>query len=126
MSIETIIQIIYYCIAFLVAAVSFVITIVTSIKARRKAKTKEEKEAIEAELKEQAKEFIKAAEIAYKDVNDILKSKGSSAGPMKLDSVLSKLQALATEKNYIFDVNYWTKYINDEVEFTREVNSKEN
>lgn len=126
MSVETIIQIVYYCIAFLVAAVSFVITIITFIKARKKAKTKEEKEAIEAELKEQAKEFIKAAEIAYKEVNDILKSKGSTAGPMKLDSVLSKLQASAMEKNYPFDINYWTTYVNKEVEFSKNVNIKEN
>ena len=127
MTAEKIVQIVYYCIIFIVGfAIPTIISIINNIKRRKHAKTKEEESIIEAELKEQAKAFIQAAEIAYKDVNDILKSKGSSAGPMKLDSVLSKLQALATEKNYKFDIEYWTTYINNEVAFSKNVNTKEN
>ncbi len=125
MEIGNIISIVYYCLAAAMVLVSMLVSFIKLAKARKDAKTKEEKEAIEEEMKTQAKEFIQAAEIAYKDVNDLLKSKGSSAGSIKLDSVLSKLQNLASEKNYSFDVTYWTNYINKEVAFSRNVNAEE-
>lgn len=124
MPIETIISIVYYCLAALFALGSILFAFIKSAKARKNAKTAEEKNEATEDMKVQAKAFIQAAEIAYKEVNDLLKAKGSSAGPIKLDSVLSKLQAYATEKKYLFDINYWTNFVNEEVAFSKNVNAK--
>lgn len=122
MNINTIVYIAYIVCGIVLTGIPAIIKIVYSGKKLKQAKTNEEKQVAIAEMEEQAKVFIEAAEIAYKDLNDVLKSKGSSAGPVKLDSVLMKLQSLANEKGYDFDAEFWTNKINSLVALTKSVN----
>lgn len=119
-----ILDITYVVCGILLTGIPAIIKIVYTAKKLKEAKTTEEKQIALNDLEANAKIFIEAAEIAYKDLNDVLKAKGSSAGPVKLDSVLMKLQALANEKGYDFDKEYWTNKINELVDFTKNVNAK--
>lgn len=114
----------YVVCGILLTGIPAIIKIVYSGKKLKQAKTNEEKQAALIDLESNMKTFIEAAEIAYKDLNDVLKAKGSSAGPVKLDSVLMKLQSLANEKGYDFDREYWINKINETVALTKNVNTK--
>ena len=124
MNLGLLLDIIYVVCGILLTGIPAIIKIVYSGKKLRQAKTNEEKQAAIADMEEQVKVFIEAAEIAYKDLNDVLKAKGSSAGPVKLDSVLMKLQSFANEKGYDFDAEFWIKKINSLVALTKSVNVK--
>ena len=102
-----------------------IINLIKAIKNFKNAKTQIDKEQAYRDMKDQMKVLIQAAEIAYKNVNEIMKEKGSSAGLVKKDSVMMKLQSYAVEKGYSFDSELWSNEIDKEVEFTRNVNSKE-
>lgn len=114
----------YYILSAIGLLISLLFNIIQKIKNRKNAKNSEEKEQATEDLKTQIKTFIKTAEIAYKDVNAILKAKGESAGPLKFESVITKAQNYAIEKGYTFDADYWTKYINEEVELAKVVNAQ--
>ena len=97
------------------------------VKAKKYAESEQEKAAAATalnELKEQAIVFIRAAETAFKDVDAVLKTQNASAGSVKKESVMTKLQAFALEKGYIFDCDYWSKTVDDLVALTKEVNFK--
>ena len=66
--------------------------------------------------------LITNAETLYADVANLLKREGKSAGIVKKDSVMSKLQAYALERGYTFDAEYWGKKVDEIVELTRKVN----
>lgn len=114
----------YVICGVLLTGIPAIIKIVYSGKKLKEAKSNEQKHAALIDLESNMKTFIEAAEIAYKDLNAVLKAKGSSAGPVKLDSVLMKLQSLANEKGYDFDREYWTNKINETVALTKNVNTK--
>lgn len=78
-----------------------VIAIVKAIKAKRAAKSEAEKQAAYNDMLNIVNVFIAGAEETYKSVNAILKQQGSTAGAVKKDSVLTKLQAYALEKDTI-------------------------
>ena len=122
------IQIIIYCACAvgeaLIIGVPAILKIVSSLKQLKNAKTNEEKLSAIDDMKKQVKIFIEAAEIAYKDINDTLKAKGQSAGSAKKDSVMLKLQSYAESKNYVFDADFWSQEIDEEVRYTKNVNSK--
>lgn len=136
MNIMNILNILYTAIAFLITVVPLVIALVTTIKRKvmlRKqlhdATDNAEKAqliALQAEATNEMNEicatFISNAEMLYKDVNALLKKEGKSAGTVKKDSVMSKLQAYALEKGYAFDVEYWSEKIDQIIALTREVN----
>ena len=65
------------------------------------------------------------AENTYKDVNALLKQQGKSAGAVKKDVVMTKLQAFALEHNYLFDAEFWSAKIDEIIELTRKVNAKQ-
>lgn len=101
--------------------------IINVIKAKKKAKNakkEEERRVAEAEIRVEMKRLIETAEQTYKQVDGMLKQNGESAGPLKKDSVFSKLLAFAVTKNYQFDSDYWSNEIDDEVKFTKKVNEK--
>lgn len=66
--------------------------------------------------------MIANAETLYSDVSSILKKEGKSAGAVKKDSVMSKLQAYAIEHGYEFDAEYWDKKVDEIVDMTKKVN----
>ena len=57
-------------------------------------------------------------------VDNILKQSGSSAGAVKKDTVMTKLQAYALDKGYEFDVAYWRNKVDEIVTLTKQVNAK--
>lgn len=107
---------------FLTIGIPSIVKIRKTVKNLKNAESNEKRLEALNDLQEQAKVFIEAAEIAYKEINDTLKAKGSSAGPVKKDSVMLKLQSYATEKNYTFDVEYWSEKIDELVKYTKNVN----
>lgn len=121
-----------------VGVVTSVISIKKSVTARKNAvaeaeaaKTDAEKaaaeaarERAEADLLANAKNFIKAAEVAFEGFDKMMKAQNSSAGAMKKDTVFTKLQAYALQNGYAFDADEWSKKIDELVEFTKSVNTK--
>lgn len=125
MDVLYIIKIVFYIVCgALSTGIPVTIKLIQSIKKMKNAETKADKEAAYKDMKEQMKILIQAAEIAYEDVNKILKEKGSSAGSIKKDSVMLKLQSYATENCYEFVPELWGEEIDKEVAFTRTVNVK--
>ena len=94
-----------------------------AVKARVEAETDAAKEKANADLLATANEFIQLAEASYEGFNTILKAQGSSAGPMKKENVMVKLQAYAIQKGYEFDADAWSAKIDEIIAFTREVNA---
>ena len=122
MSIELILKLVCIIAGALASGIPAIISGVRSAKKLRIAKTEIEKAEAYKDMKKQMIVFIQAAEIAYKDVNNVLKAKGSSAGSVKKDSVLTKLQAYATEHSYDFDYDMWSNEIDEQVAVTKNVN----
>lgn len=124
MPISTILDIVYAIVGAIISAVPFIIALVKICKKKNSAKTDAEKEAAMNDLMEVVTTLIKQAEATYKDVDAILKSENKSAGPVKKDTVLTKLQAYALQKGYDFDIDAWSDKIDDIVAMTKQVNAK--
>lgn len=69
-------------------------------------------------------DLIQVAEDAFKGIDKVMKSQNSSAGGMKKKSVLSDLQSFALSNGMKFDSSFWSKKIDEIVEFTKTVNAK--
>ena len=78
----------------------------------------------ENDLLEVVNGFITVAEQTFDGLDAVMKAQGSSAGTVKKENVMTKLQAYAMEKGYKIDLEYWSKKIDEIVAFTREVNAK--
>lgn len=124
MPISTILDIVYAIVGAVVSAVPFIIALVRVCKKKASAKSDAEKEAAMNDLTEVVTNLIKQAEATYKEVDAILKSENKSAGPVKKDTVLTKLQAYALQKGYDFDLDAWSAKIDDIVAMTKQVNAK--
>ena len=122
--VETIVKIAYLIGVFFIGVIPTMIALLKSLKSKRLAKTEAEKEVAKTNMLDQLTILIESAEKLYKGVDVALKSQGQSAGPMKKDSVISKLQTYAINAGYTFDVEYWSEKIDELVEFTRNVNAK--
>ncbi len=125
-------------IPLLLGAIAAVSSFIAAWKAKKKAKEAEaaakdeaekaqaeaERAAAELALEQAAKSFISQAEEMYKSVDDILKSRGESAGALKKETVLAKLRTYAIENGITLDVVAWTDKIDELVKFTKAVNAK--
>ena len=87
-----------------------------------KAKLEAANSAATIDMLNVCNELIITAETLYADVSSLLKKEGKSAGAVKKDSVMSKLQAYAIEHGYTFDAEYWNKKIDEIVDMTKKVN----
>lgn len=128
----------YAALGFVFAAIPLISSLIAIIKKRcklKKALANATDEASKAELitknaeaknelKEYTERLITEAEKLYKDVDAMLKTQGKSAGLVKKDSVMSKLQVKASELNYAFDYDEWSNYVDDVVAMTKIVNAK--
>lgn len=137
MTIETIFKVCYSAAGFLSAAIPLVIGLIVVIKQKIKAKKaiasasseveKAEAEAADAkattDMLNYANGLVEAAETLYRDVDIALKAKGSSAGPVKKDSVMAKLQMYAIEQGYTFDADKWSDEVDAIVKLTKNVNA---
>lgn len=136
MNIENILNIVYALAAFLTAAIPLAIALIANIKrkifiAKQLAVSKDETERAQlnasqavatTEMNDICATLISNAEVLYKDVANLLKKEGKSAGAVKKDSVMSKLQAYALENGYTFDATYWNEKIDEIVALTKHVN----
>lgn len=120
-------NIVYIILGILATLVSTVLPLifkfVKAIKAVKEAKTEAEAEKAYNDMLAQAQSLIQAAETAFEGFDKVMKSQGSSAGAMKKDNVVSKLQAYALSRGYTYDAEFWSTKIDEIVKFTREVNA---
>lgn len=104
--------------------VPLVLGLIKAIRARKAAETEAEKEKANNDLFAVAQELVATAEKAFSSLDAVMKQQGASAGPMKKENVVAKLQAYALSKGYEYDAEYWNAKIDEIVAFTREVNAK--
>lgn len=135
-NIETILQIVYAVASAIAVGVPLMIALIRSVRSKLKihkelASTTDDAEKAKLEAANSAatidmlnvcNELITTAETLYADVSSLLKKEGKSAGAVKKDSVMSKLQAYAIEHGYTFDAEYWNKKIDEIVDMTKKVN----
>lgn len=135
--IEMRLKIIYVITSAVFAAIPLVIALIANIKSKikirkqlknctdevEKAKLEAANSAATTDMLNVCNELIMKAEILYSDVSSLLKKEGKSAGSVKKDSVMSKLQAYAIERNYEFDAEYWDKKVDEIVDMTKKVNA---
>lgn len=136
MDIQKILKFVYAVSAFLAAAIPLAIALWTTIKKKiklakelacttdeaEKANLKAADSEATIEMLQVCNSLIDNAETLYADVANLLKREGKSAGIVKKDSVMSKLQAYALEHGHTFDADYWDKKVDEIVELTRKVN----
>lgn len=122
--IELILRLVCAIIGFVVAAGGFTIAVIRLVKAKKAAISDAECAKAKNEMTERMTELIENAEVLYAAVDSALKANGDSAGVVKKDSVMSKLQAFAMSNNYLFDADYWSNKIDEYVKLTKMVNSK--
>lgn len=136
MDIQEILKIVYAVSAFFAAAIPLAIALWMAIKKKIKlakdlacttdeaetAKIKAADSEATTDMLQVCNSLIVNAETLYADVANLLKREGKSAGIVKKDSVMSKLQAYALEHGHTFDADYWDKKVDEIVELTRKVN----
>lgn len=111
-------------VSLLTTGIPLIIALNNARKKHKEAKTEAEKKEALNDMLKVANDFIEYAEDAYKSVDKVLKSEGGTAGGMKKESVMTKLQAYAMNKGYEFDSDFWNAKVDELVAFTRKVNSK--
>lgn len=138
-NLEMWIKIIYAVIGALVSGIPLLLSLIAAIKRFHKAKTdaleatdeagklQADAEAAEAklDLMDYAKQLITTAEETFDTVNKIMKQRGESAGPIKKEVVMARLQSYATENGYDFDETEWSNEVDAIVQLTREVNKRD-
>ena len=121
---EIVIKIVIAVGSALCTGIPALIAFLKARKASKLAKSNAEKEAAKNDMLVEMNTLINSAEQVFKQVDIVLKQNGETAGPLKKDSVLSKLLAYAISKGYEFDNEYWSNKNDETVKFTRDVNSK--
>ena len=139
MNAESIVNMIIIVATFVITtAVPFIIGLVDANRKRKAAKKAAEEATTEAELAKaeaahqaaindmlrQANVFVEQMEALYKSIDAIVKEQGSTTGALKKEGAMTKLQAYAIEHGYEFDAEYWSKWIDDTVKLTHNVNSQ--
>ena len=72
-----------------------------------------------------AQALIASAEQTFKSYDAVVKQQGGSAGALKKDNVMTKLQAYAMQNGYAFDAEFWSQKVDAIVAMTKEVNAKQ-
>ena len=105
-------------------AIPFIIKLSSASKAKRAATTAAEKEQAHNDMLAVVNGFIADAETAFKGFDALMRSQqNTTAGAMKKDTVITKLQAYALSHGYEFDAEFWSAKIDEIVAFTKKVNS---
>lgn len=124
-TIKLVVEILKILIPVLVTAIPSIVVIIKKCKEAAKAKLEAEKVSAMNDIVSKAKELISTADKAYNDINELLKKNGAgSAGVFKKESVQAKLEAYASKKGYSFSEEELSEIIENEVTFSKEVNSK--
>lgn len=108
---------------FLATGVPALVKLSNAVKERRAAVEEAEKEKATNDMLHAANNFIEAAEKTFAGFDTVMKAQNGSAGALKKDTVLTKLQAYAMSNGYTFDEEYWSQKIDNIVAMTKEVNA---
>lgn len=106
----------------LTTGIPLLVALVKSIKTKNHAKTASEKEKAKTDIQKQIYGLICNAEILFKGVDNVLRQQGQTAGELKKENVMTKLQAYALDHGYEFNAEYWSNQIDELVEVTKKVN----
>lgn len=110
--------------AFIITSViPFVTAIYSGYKKAKSSKTETEKQSAINDMKDVVLGFIGDAEMLYKNIDSMLKQRGTTSGAIKKENVMTKLHAYAIEKGYEFDSEYWSNKIDEIVALTKNVNA---
>lgn len=125
MTVYTVIKVILVALGtFITTGLPLLVKFLQAAKARKTAETEAEREKATNDMISTAQAFVQSAEKAFDGYDKMLKAQGESAGAMKKDNVLSKLQTYALQRGYEFDVAFWDAKIDEIVAFTKQVNAK--
>lgn len=125
MNLEVIIHISAIILGALASGIPMFVKWNNARKNKNNAVNESTKKQAQIEMLEQANNFIALAETTFNSFDKVLKAQNNgSAGSLKKESVLNKLQAFAISRNYEFDSEYWSAKIDEIVSFTKSVNSK--
>ena len=125
MALEDTLKLITAILVFVTSAlIPSIIALVNNAKKYKAAKTEKEKAEARAAIGAELKALVQNAELTYKQLDLILKQQGSSAGPMKKHDVMNALKAFCLENGYEWNEEEASKMLEDEVAYTKTVNSK--
>lgn len=95
-----------------------------ALAAARAAKTEQEKSDAKLKIKDALIGLIIDVEASYKSLNTALKKLGSgeTAGSLKKNDVMTKLEQYCINNNYEFDKEYWSAENDKLVDMTKKVN----
>lgn len=114
-------KIIYLILSLILIVCSSLVTYFRT-RSKKSENTDDSKASDKLSLLEYAKELIVSAESTYNLMNTLMKRDGGSAGEIKKKSVLSDLQAFALKNGITFDIDEWSKVIDEIITFTKSVN----
>ena len=110
------------------ALVVAIVKVFKKKKAAEKAATEAEKLKLlaeaDADMLVATNTIVEETEKLYEGYDKACKANGTTAGPIKKDSALTKLQAYALEKGYDFDKEKWSAAMDAVVAMTKKVNAK--
>ena len=122
------IQIIFYCISaafgILLTGIPTLFALRKQVKARRNSTTTAERAEADLAIKNHMITLIGQAEDLYSVVDTALKAMGGSAGSVKKETVMARLQQYALDNGFFFDKEKWSAEIDETVAVTKIVNCK--
>lgn len=111
-------------VTFVTTVVPSAIALLKSIKAKKNAKTEAEKERAKNAIATELKRLVANAEVTFAPIDRLLKAQNQSAGSMKKRDVVANLKTFCLENGFSWDDETMDKAIEDEVAYTKAVNSK--
>lgn len=107
--------VIKFVISFVAGLVPSIMGLIAAIKKWRKTKAENDLLAV-------VNQFISTAETTFAELDAVMKAQGTSAGAVKKETVMTKLQAYALQKGYKINLEEWSAKIDEIVAFTKSVN----
>lgn len=123
---QLIFEIYKYVIGALCTGIPCIIAMIRSYRQGKHAKTASEQAIAKSDLKAKAAELVGTIEVAYKGIDSALKANGQTAGTLKKESVMAKLQSYAIQCGYgdNYDEQEMSDYVEEIVKLTKTVNAK--
>ena len=121
---ETIRIIITVAATLVTTFVPSIVALIKAIKDKKAAKTEAEAEKAKNAIAVEIKNLVQNAETSFAAIDKVLKSQGSTAGPMKKRDVVIALKAFCLENGYAWNDEEMNAAVEKEVAFTKSVNAK--
>lgn len=122
--IDLILDIFKIVIAFFTGVIPGLIALYKFTKATIKAKSSIDREKNFTLMLDEVNKLIVNAETQFKNLDNVLKSSNQgTSGVFKKESVMAKLQQFATNSHIEFDLEYWSKKVDEIIAITKKVNN---